>query len=42
MVRKAATIDSEMDHQTQKNKMLDEDRRLFLRQAEEIKEKYQE
>jgi hypothetical protein len=33
MVRKAATIDSEMDHQNQKNKMLDEDRRLFLRQA---------
>jgi hypothetical protein len=42
MVRKAVTIDNEMDHQSQKNKMLDEDRKLFLRQAEEIKEKYRE
>lgn len=42
MLRKAVTIDSEMDHQNQKNKMLEEDRRAFLRQAEEIKEKYSE
>lgn len=42
MVRKAGTIDNEMDHQNQKNKMLEEDRRLFLLQAEEIKEKYRE
>lgn len=42
MVRKAGTIDNEMEHQNQKNKMLEEDRRLFLRQAEEIKEKYKE
>ena len=42
MVRKAGTIDNEMDHQSQKNKMLEEDRRLFLLQAEEIKEKYRE
>lgn len=42
MLRKAGTIDSEMDHQSQKNKMLEEDRRAFLRQAEEIKEKYGE
>lgn len=42
MVRKAGTVDNEIDHQTQKNKMLEEDRRLFLLQAEEIKEKYRE
>ena len=32
MVRKG-TVDNEMDHQMQKNKMLEEDRRLFLVQA---------
>lgn len=42
MIRKIGTIDNEMQHQNQKNKMLDDDRRLFLRQAEEIKEKYNE
>lgn len=42
MVRKAGAIDNEMDHQHQKNKMLEEDRRAFLLQAEEIKEKYRE
>ena len=42
MVRKAGTIDNEMEHQSQKNKMLEEDRRLFLLQAEEIKDKYRE
>lgn len=42
MVRKAGTIENELDHQAQKNKMLDEDRRLFLLQAEEIKDKYRE
>ena len=42
MVRKAGTIENEMEHQQQKNKMLEEDRRLFLLQAEEIKEKYRE
>lgn len=42
MVRKAGTVENEIDHQTQKNKMLEEDRRLFLLQAEEIKEKYRE
>ena len=34
MVRKAGTIENEIEHQNQKNKMLEEDRRLFLRQAE--------
>lgn len=42
MLRKAGTVEGELEHQSQKNKMLEEDRRLFLRQAEEIKEKYAE
>ncbi len=42
MIRKNGTIETEMQHQVQKNKMLDDDRRLFLRQAEQIKEKYNE
>ena len=33
MTRKAGTIDNEMEHQNQKNKMLEEDRRQFLMQA---------
>lgn len=42
MLRKAGTVETELDHQAQKNKMLEQDRRQFLRQAEEIKEKYSE
>jgi len=34
MVRKPATLESDIEHQMQKGKILDEDRRLFLRQAE--------
>lgn len=33
MVRKAGTVENELEHQAQKNKMLEEDRRLFLLQA---------
>jgi Arc/MetJ family transcription regulator len=34
MSRKPINIDQELDHQTQKSKILDEDRKNFLRQAE--------
>jgi hypothetical protein len=42
ILRRSGAIENEMEHQTQKNKMLEEDRRHFLRQADEIKEKYHE
>jgi hypothetical protein len=37
LTRKPVKIDFEIEHQSQKCKILDEDRKNFLRQAEEIK-----
>jgi hypothetical protein len=34
MVRKPVAIEHEIEHQNQKSKILEEDRRLFMRQAE--------
>ena len=39
MVKKTGTIDYELEHHNQKAKILEEDRKNFWRQAEEIKEK---
>lgn len=40
IIRRPAALQNELEHQSHKNKMLEEDRRHFLRQAEEIKGKY--
>ena len=37
--RKPMNLEAELDQQQQKSKILDEDRKNFHRQAEEIKEK---
>lgn len=42
ITRKQINIDHDIDHQNQKSKILDQDRKLFLRQAEEIKDKCKE
>ena len=39
MIRKPNNIEAQLEQQNQKSKILDEDRKNFHRQAEEIKEK---
>ena len=42
MVRKGANLEQEIQHQNHKAKILEEDRKNFWRQAQEIKEKNKE
>ena len=42
MTRKGVNVEQEMEHQSHKTKILEEDRKNFWRQAEEIKEKNRE